>query len=957
MHRWLPRPTSWPRQAALALAATLALVGCGEPSDAELISSAQALMAKKDYAAAQLQLKTLLQAKPDSAEGRFLLGKAMLEAGDLAAAEAELRRALELGAAETTVVPSLASAMVGLGKGALLLQQFGKLSLADAAADAELKTHLATAEAGEGNLDGADALVAQALRGAPEYAPALLLRARLAGARGNTADAMAQVQALIDRQADYADAWLLKGDLLARARASEVAAAGKAAAGKAAAGKTAGDKAAGNAEAVAAFQQAIQLRPDNVAAHAAVITLLLGQADYAGAGTQWAALQKAAPRHPQTMFFEAVLAEHKGEHKRTRELTQQLLRAAPNNPQLLMLAGQAELKLNALELAEAHFTKAVQAVPKAAAPRRQLAQVQLRGGQADKALATLRPLLNGSPPDGEALALSAQAQLMKGDTAGAEASFLQAVKLRPDDLRVRTAVALASLAKGRDAAAVAELQSISAADKGNSADLALISALVRRNDMAAALKAVDALAAKQPDEPLADQLRGRIALQRKDSAAARGHFEKALEKNADYLPALAGLAALDLTDKQPAAAKARFEAALQRKPKNIGAMMALAEISARSGGTAEESRQWLERAIAADPTDATPRLLLIDQRLGNGETQAALQAAQAGVAALPDHPELLDRLGRTLLANGESQQAVSTFNKLAAVVPHSPLPQLRLADAYAAANNRSAMAVAVRRATEIAPDQLLVQQAQVRLALMENQPERALAVARKLQAKRPDEAMGFAMEGDIEMRRRNWDAAASALRKALTHKQPGDSAQRLHAALSAAKKTAEADKVAADWRKSHPDDLAFVMHLGDMAMAAGGLAPAEALYREVLARRADHVLALNNLAYALALQKKPGAVALAEQALKQAPKAAAVMDTLAFSLAAEQQLPRAIEVQSQAVAAAPEAPQFRLQLAKLHLQAGDKPSARTELDKLAKLGKDYPRQAEVADLIKAASGG
>lgn len=932
MNRWLPGSSS--RLAAAALAAALTLAGCGGPQDAELISSARALMAKKDYNAAQLQLKSLLQTKPDSAEGRFLLGQVMLESGDLAGAEAELRRALELGQSEATVLPLLSGAMVGLGKGALLLQQFGKVTLPDAQADAELKTHLAAAEAGESNFDGAEALVGQALQQAADHTPALLLRAKLASARGDAAGALAQVQALIDRQADNAEAWLLKGDLLMRAAA--------------------GSKTADSAEAVAAYRQAVKLKPDSVAAQVALITLHLGKADFAAAGAQWAALQKVAPKHPQTLFFEAVLAEQKGDYKRTRELTQLLLRGAPNNPQLLLLAGQAELKLNAMAQAELHFAKAVQVLPKAPAPRRQLAQVQLRSGQADKAITTLRPLLEATPPDVEALTLTAQAQLMKGDSAGADASFARAAKLKPDDLRVRTAMALSGLGKGRDAASLAELQSIAAADKGSTADMALISALARRNDLAGAAKAIDALAAKLPGDPLPDQLRARIALQRKDNTAARQHFDQALAKNADFLPALAGLAALDMADKQPTAAKARFEAALQRNPKNTSAMMALAEISARSGGTPAESQKWLDQAIAADPTDATPRLQLIDQLLASGQTKPALTAAQAGVAALPDNADLLDRLGRVLLASGESAQAVSTFNKLATLAPRSALPQLRLADAHAATNNRSAMAAAVRRAAEIAPDQLQVQQAQVSLALMENQPEQALAVARKVQAQRPDDAAGFGMEGDIEMRRRNWDAAAVALRKALPRKQPGDSAQRLHAALTAAKKTAEANQFAAEWRKGHPDDLSFVMHLGDMTMAAGNAAGAEALYREVIARQADHVLALNNLAYAMALQKKPGAVALAEQALQRAPKAAAVMDTLAFSLAAEQQLPRAIEVQTQAVAAAPQAHQFRLQLAKFYLQSGDKAKARTELDTLAKLGTTFARQAEVAELLKSA---
>jgi predicted Zn-dependent protease len=78
------------------------------------------------------------------------------------------------------------------------------------------------------------------------------------------------------------------------------------------------------------------------------------------------------------------------------------------------------------------------------------------------------------------------------------------------------------------------------------------------------------------------------------------------------------------------------------------------------------------------------------------------------------------------------------------------------------------------------------------------------------------------------------------------------------------------------------------------------------------------------------------------------------MDTLAFALAAEGKLPKALEMQRQAVAAAPDQPNFKLQLAKLLLQSGDKAGARAELSSLAALGNKYPRQAEVAEMVKAA---
>lgn len=937
MTAWFLRNgASRPSLAAITLACVVALTGCGEPSAADLLVSARSHLAKNEIEAARLELKTLLQGQPSSSEARFLLGKLMLDTGDIAGAEAELRRALEGGHPEATVLPLLARSMLGLGKGALLLQQFGKVKLAETQADAELKTQLAIALAGENDLAGARDTINQALQQSPDFGPALLLRARLTAADGDPAGALTEVNALLARQADNADAWLLKAELLTR--------------------DTAGKRVVDTAAAMDAYRQALKFKPDNVQAHVAMIKLELARGDATAANAQWTALQKVAPRHPQTMFFDAVLAEQKGDYKRTRELAQQLLRSAPNDPQVLLLAGQAELKLNALTQAEAHFAKAMQVVPKAPLPRRQVAQVQLRSGQADKALVTLRPLLEADPPDAEALSLAAQAQMMLGNTAAADASLAKASKLKPDDPRLRTAVALSRLAKGKDAAATAELRAIAAADKDSTADLALINVLVRQNDPAGALKAVDALAAKLPGDALPDQLRGRLALQQKDPAAARQAFEAALAKNADYLPALAGLAALDMAEKQPAAAKARFEALLQRNPKHAGALMALAEIGARTGDKPEQTADWLTRAIAADPIDARPRLMLADLHLGAGQLKQALDVAQTGVTALPDNADLLDRLGRAQLASGQAQLAVTTFGKLATLAPKSALPQLRLADAHSANKNRSGTAAAVRRAAELAPDSLLVQQAQVSLAMLDGKPEQALAVARKAQAQRPDDAAGFSMEGDIELRRRNWDAAAVALRKSVARKSPGDSAQRLHGALTAAKKTADADKLAADWRKGHPDDMAFVLHLGDSALAGGNSAQAETLYAEVLARQPDNVIAMNNQAYVLALLKKPGAVAMAEKAYAKAPKSPAVMDTLAYTLAAEQQWPRAIELQIQAVAASPESAQFRLQLAKLHLQAGDKPSARTELQTLAKLGSAYPRQAEVTELLKQAGG-
>ena len=122
------------------------------------------------------------------------------------------------------------------------------------------------------------------------------------------------------------------------------------------------------------------------------------------------------------------------------------------------------------------------------------------------------------------------------------------------------------------------------------------------------------------------------------------------------------------------------------------------------------------------------------------------------------------------------------------------------------------------------------------------------------------------------------------------------------------------------WLKTHPRDVLFLFHLGDEALTRKDYASAETRYRAVLAASPAHALALNNVAWLLLQQKKPGALPLAEQAVKAAPDRPALRDTLAQALAAEGRLPQALEMQKSALALRPDDPHLRLNLARLYAQ-------------------------------------
>ncbi|MBT9459622.1 MAG: PEP-CTERM system TPR-repeat protein PrsT [Burkholderiaceae bacterium] len=907
---------------------TSILSACDRNDTTAMLASANGYIAKRDYKAAIIQLKNALQRTPDSPEVRFLLGKTLLDLGDVVSAGVELRKALDLKYPEDKVLPPLARTMLIQGQQDALLSEFGDKVLTDAVSVADLKTTIAMAHASRGKFAQADEALAVALAAAPDYLEAKLLQVRLLAAKNDFDGAMRLVDAILAKNPEATDAWQLKGDFLLHGRQNAGAA-------------------------IEAYQKALSANSGNAGAHAGILSIHISKKDLAAAKAQLEQFKKVLPGHPQARYFEAVLAYESQDFKQAKELTLQLLKLTPDSPKVLQLAGLLELQAGSLLQAEVYLNKALQVSPGEVMARRLLVQTYLRAGQTAKALSTLQPLLEQSNPSAETLALAGEAQLQGGDSKKADTYFTRASKLNPNDTRSRTALALSQLARGNAEAALGELEQLASTDKGTTADMALISAHLRRGEVAAALKAVDALAAKQPDKALAPELKGRLLLAQKDPIAARKSFERALEIDPLYMPAVMSLAAMELKDNKPDDAKKRFDKLLTVDPKNVQALVAVAQLRAKAGASKEEISDLLANAIKLNPTEPAPRLLLIEHKIRSDEIKLALAAAQEAVSAIPQDPAILEVLGQVQQASGDLNQAISTFNKVIAMQPQLPDGYMRLAGAQLANKDPDGAAQSLKRALAIKPDYLPAQRSLIQLDLAAGRTKEAKAAVRAIQQQRSGETVGELYAGDVEAALKNWAEAANSYRAALDKGATSELAAKYHTVLLAAKKTKEADKFAADWMKDHPQDASFFYYLGDYALGRGDYPAAESYYMGVKRLKPDHAVALNNIAWLLAMQKKPGALAYAEQANKLQPDQPAFLDTLALILASENQLAKAIEAQKKAIALQPKHPGYRLSLAKIYIQSGQKPLARSELEYLSKLGDAVKEKAEAAQLLKA----
>ncbi len=910
----------------LALALAASICGCrGGEDPAALMASAKQYMQRRDFSASIIQLKNLLQKNPDNGEARYLLGVALLEQGDAVSAQIELDKAVGLGLSSDALQVALARAVLARGQPDKLLERFASTVLSAPKANAELRALVGTAY-----LEGARPREAarsfdEALKLDASNVTAQVGAARLAAARADLAEALAHVERALGAAPGRVPALLLKAELLAQQSKHDAA--------------------------ESTYRGAIDAAPGQLTPRLSLILHLLNTGSPERATAEVAAMEATAPRDPRVLYAKALVLVRLQKFHAARQAVLQVLKAAPEHVPSLTLAGIAALNTGALGEAESHLRQAIFTEPNALGAKRLLATTHLRMGKTDVALSEIQVLLKVSQ-DASTLALAGEAYLASGDAAAAVRHYEQAKALAPKDTSVQTRLGLVRFAVGEPERAISELEAASAGNaKDYQADLALIANYLRRRDADRALAAVQALEGKQPQNPMTYNLRGAALILKKDLAGARANFERALGLRPSYMPAVNNLARLDLRENDRAAARKRYQDFLERDPNNEPALIGLAAMLRTTGADAGEIETLLKQAVAGNPASVSAHSALIKFYMRSRNFSAALGAAQAAHAALPDEPRMLQAVGMTQLAAGQTRQALASLTRLADIQQGAPEPLVLLAKAHMAATQPDEAIKALRAALALRPDFDAAQREIAAVYVATGRHEDALREAKAVQARRPKDALGHVLEGELYVAQGNLGLAARTYRAALKKFERAALAVRTHAILEAAGKSLEADVLAEEWIRRHPQDPAMLAYLADRDLAAKRYEPAEERYRSALQRTPDNPLLLNNLAWVSHELKRPGALEYAERAHDLAPDNPAIMDTLGSILAAAGQVERGLELLGRAADAAPDAYQIRLNFAKSLIKTDRKIAARKELEQLARLDEKLPQRQEAVKLL------
>ncbi|WP_306476743.1 XrtA/PEP-CTERM system TPR-repeat protein PrsT [Methyloversatilis sp.] len=929
MNRFLPRECVPMSRLAAALCCVALLAACDRnPPPAELVTEARAAISRNDYQTASIQLKNALQQDAGNAAARFELGRVHFKLGDMPSAIKELERALELNHDVGDVVPMLARALVDTGSYTDVISRFSSTKMPTPEAEADLKAALGYAFMATRNNEAAFKSFNEAIALNAQHTYANVGKARLSAVTQDLDGARRLLDNVLASDVADESAWFLDAELKGAKGDFEAA--------------------------LAAYRKVYEAKPDNVRARFIVISALANQEKLAEARTELAAFRKAVPKAPEILYLEGLVLIKERKFPEAREALNKLLAVAPNYMPALGLAALAEFELKAYTIAEQHGEKVLSAGADSLFIRKILIGTYLKTGRVAKAKQTLEPLLEKLPDNAEVQALAGQVFLAAGDTAAAENAFAASARLQPKDVAAQSRLGLSRLAAGDRSGGIAALENAVRLDIDDTrADVLLIVAHLRNRDADKALVAIDALERKKPDDPMSPNLRGTAYLLKKDSTNARASFSKALEMEPTFFPAASNLARMDLLDKNTEAAESRFRDVLAKSPEHPDALLALAGLKSRTTDGSPEAVKLLEKAVQSHPKLVAPHTALVQLHSARGDKEKALAAANDAALKLPEEPQILELLASAQAVAGQIDAAVLTREKLVARSPSSVQPLLALAATQMVAKRESEAIQNVRKALSLEPESLDVQNMLISIHMSRNALDDAIKVTKDIQKQKPKLALGYVMEGEVLARAGKFEAAAKPYREALSRERSAANVVKLHAVLSRSPSRAgEAQSVLDGWLKEKPDDSVVASYLAENALNQKRYDEASQRYEALLKRVPNDPLVLNNLAWLAAQRGDSKALAYAKQAYAAAPKSPAVLDTYGVILFDSGNAEEGLKMMRQAVVAAPNAHELRLNLAQRLVKAGMKADARKELEPLVALGSGYARAADVAELMK-----
>jgi len=909
----IPELSDMTKRIFLGLFATLLIAGC-QPSPQERFSRAEQHFAAADYRATIIELKNAIRGDANYADARFLMARSAYQLADFATSESEYIRALELGLDREDVWLGYGRVLLAQGKAAVALERV--VPNLDSETDSiTTLVFLGDVFSTLRNLDEAEAYYQHALQLDSSAPRALVGRAVIAAARGDSTQALQLLDDATKLQPDSARVWRALGNFQRIQRNYPSAA----------------DAYAQSIEVETAetpLDQQFRTRANRV-------SVLLDSLQYDAAKLQLDELIRTMPGHPLLHYLKGRLAYGMRDLDTAQTELQEYVSLIPRDLRGQAILGAVNFSQNYLNQAEMYLLRAAQGNVGGDITRRLLAETQLRLRKPGAALQSLQLAEATGISDPALLAMLGRAEIGLGNVDAAIAYFEQSVAADPDNPAASLSLATGLIAAGRYEEAVEILDSAPDSDDSQyRREILLMAAYMQNGKQEDAFAEAAKLVEQNPDDPAVHAIAGALRRSAGEPLEALPYFESALALDPNNRAALYGLGQIAMERSELADAEIWFARLLDFDAAFVPALVFYSRLLTVAGRYSELGPRF-DAAIAADPQSLFPRLLHARVAVANNAYDETLEIVAAAREFHPDDSKLQHVEGLALIATGQSELGLRNLTSAASSNPDDPTMQYDLAAALMGVADYQDALTAVLRFREMRPEDVRGLAVQVEALSRSNRLADARTVVHEFRQGSPGNLFVIVRAGDIEM-------LDGKPEQALVHYQAAAEVQVTRTVVMRLAMTYQATEPAKalvplkQWLDEHPDDAEIRRAYAQTLEAQGDKQAAVVEYERLLNDGGEDPVSLNNLAWQYAEEGREGAVALAERAHELAPDNGSISDTLGWILYRDGQADEALEILRLAATQSPNNPEVQFHLATVLVETGNREEASSVLDALLK---------------------
>jgi uncharacterized protein (TIGR02996 family) len=628
----------------------------------------------------------------------------------------------------------------------------------------------------------------------------------------------------------------------------------------------------------------------------------LNQRDAALADAE--AAVKLAPANENAVALLASLYRQGNEGPRAVALLRDTLEKTPAATELRQVLSLLYLSQGDKVGAETEMRRIVEQRPEDLRARYSLAIFLAGEKRVDDAEKVLVAAIAAVPDNDDAKLVYADFLSAQREPARGIAALQEFIRKTPDDHDLRLGLGALQQRNGKSADAAAVYREIveraGTKPQGLSARnrLAAMLAAAQKNDEAR--KLIQEVLAENPRDNDALLLRGNLAMQGNDAAAAIGDLRAVLRDQPEAVPVLRALARAHIANHEPALAEETLQRAVALSPADPEVRVELAQMLAQ-GGKGEQALPLIEQTVRDNPTHVLAREMLVRMYLGRGDLAAARVSAEDLKILAPDKAVGFYLSGLTAQAEKRTADAQASFERALQLQPEA-------ADALAALG---------------------------RLHVASGHPELASAAVEKVLATNPGNFAARNLLGELHLANKEYAPAQREFGKVVAAAPEWPLGWRNLALAqlaandrAAAVATLEEGVPKANW------DFSLVADLAALYERNREFDKAIARYEELVAKRRGFEAAENNLAMLLVTYRKDQksldrARELTEQ-FANSPNAA-LLDTHGWVLYRRGQYAEALAVLERASRIAPQALVVRFHLGMAQLKSGQSVQARENL--------------------------